>query len=139
MKRLFLLTAIAAVFCTCFTACVQEEFDTFVEWGFAPDTNSEIVNGLETLLPSAVVLFDAFDTAFFNDYTDLNLSHEALMRAQKGRSAAIKNAKHTAERAHAMIEAGHTCPVDYIFVVRIKYDSDQYETVWSHDYRPSNN
>ena len=64
--------------------------DTFVEWGFAKDTNSEITT---------------------------------------------KNARKTADKANAMIDAGHVCPADYIFVVRIKYDSDRYETVWSHDYR----
>ncbi len=119
----------------CPASCTFEEMDTLVEWGFAPDTQSEISNGLETILPSAQVIFNAFDTAFYSDYTELGMYHEAIMRAQHGRADAERNARRTADKAHSMIEAGHVCPVDYIFVVRIKYDSDKYETVWSHDYR----
>lgn len=136
MKKFFIIIAFAASLC-CLSSCYHEEIDTFVEWGFAKDTNSNITNGLETLLPSATVIFEAFDKAFYSDYTNPGLSgHEALMRAQSGKNSAIKNAKRTADKAHSSIAAGHTCPADYIFVVRIKYNSDSYETVWSHDYRP---
>ena len=136
MKKFFLMTAMVAVVLSCFTSCYYESYDTFVKWGFAEDTDSEIVNGLETLLPSAQVIFDAFDNAFLGDYEDLGMSHEALMRAQNGKSKAIKNAKKTAESALSMIDKDHTCPVDYIFVVRIRYDVEGgYETVWSHDFR----
>lgn len=135
MKKAFIMIAMAVVALSCLTSCVEENYDTLVEWGFAEDTNSEIVNGLETLLPSARVIFDEFDHAFYSKYDDLGLSHEAIMRAQKGKQAAAKNAKATAEQAHSAVGDGHTCPADYMFVVRIKYNSDRYETVWSHDYR----
>lgn len=135
MKKYFLMIAAAVVAISCLSSCVTEKFDTLVEWGFAEDTNSNITNGLETMLSSSRVIFDAFDKAFYSDYSDLGMSHEAIMRGQQGKSTAIKNAKKTAEMAHSTIPAGHTCPADYIFVVRIKYNSDSYETVWSHDYR----
>lgn len=135
MKRIFSIIATAVVALSCLTSCYEEKMDTFVEWGFADDEKSEISNGLETLLPSAMVIFDAFDTAFFGEYVDLGLPHEAVMKLQSGKATATKNARRTAEKALSMIESGHTCPADYLFVVRIKYDSDKYETVWSHDFR----
>lgn len=135
MKKIFVIMALAAAVC-CFSSCMTEKIDTLVQWGFAKDTESNITNGLETMLPSAVTIFDAFDKAFYCDYAKLGSGHEANMQAQSGRKSAINNAKRTAEKAHAAIPSGHTCPADYIFVVRIKYGSDEpYETVWSHDYR----
>ena len=135
MKKIISILAMTVIALFCLTSCYEEKMDTFVKWGFAEDEKSEISNGLEQLLPSAAVIFNAFDSAFLNEYDNLGMSHEALMRAQTGKSAAAKNAKNTAKKAHSMIESGHTCPADYIFVVQIKYDSDKYETVWSHDYR----
>ncbi len=129
-KLIFLLSALV-----CLSSCTFEYFDTFVEWGFAPDKKSDIVNGLETLLPSSQEIFTAFDDAFYGEYDDLGLAHEALMRTQQGHAAAEKNAVRTAKKAHSAIRQDLVCPVDYIFVVRIKYNSDSYETVWSHDYR----
>lgn len=39
--------AVAVV--ACLSSCQQEEkYDTFVEWGFAKDANSEIFNGYES-------------------------------------------------------------------------------------------
>ena len=135
MKKIVSMFVLAVVAVVCFSSCYKEEMDTFVKWGFAESEDSEISNGLEQILPSAAVIFDAFDTAFLKEYDDLGMSHEALMRAQSGKSSAVKHAKNTAKKAHSMIEEGHTCPVDYIFVVQIKYNSNKYETVWSHDYR----
>lgn len=119
----------------CLSSCTFESFDTFVEWGFAPDEQSNIVNGFETMLATSQEIFTAFDDAFYAEYDDLGLAHEAMMRAQKGHSAAEKNAIRTAKKAHSAIRQDLVSPVDYIFVVRIKYNSDSYETVWSHDYR----
>lgn len=136
MKKIISMIAAAVITVCGFTGCTQEKMDTFVQWGFAKDTDSEIVNGFETMLSSSQVIFNAFDQAFFSDYTDLKYDgHTALMKAQEGKSKAAKNAKKTAEKAHSMIDKDHVCPADYIFVVRIRYDSDEYETVWSHDYR----
>lgn len=134
MKKFIALIAVAFV-AICLTSCNKEYYSTLVEWGFAKDTNSEITNGLETEIASARVIFAAFDLAFLHDYTDLAMPHQAMMEKQQGKQTAVKNAKATAEKAHSMIEEGHTCPVDMVFVVRIKYNSDTYETVWSHDYR----
>lgn len=137
MKRIFTLIIAAMVILPCLTSCLYEEnIDCSVEWGFAEDTNSNISYGLESLLPSAQVIFDAFDKCFYSDYEKSISSHEAIMREQHSKSKALKNAKKTAEKAASMIDAGHTCPVDYIFVVRVKYGTETgYNTAWSHDYR----
>ena len=136
MKKIVLMLVLAVL---SLTSCTKEKFDTLVEWGFAKDTNSEIENGLETMLASAQVIFNAFDTAFYHDYENLGMQHEAMMKLQEGEDAAARNAKKTADKAHSMIEAGHVCPANYIFVVRIKYGGEgKYKTVWSHDYRGNN-
>ncbi len=74
--------ALAAAVC-CFSSCMTEKIDTLVQWGFAKDTESNITNGLETMLPSAVTIFDAFDKAFYGDYAKLGSGHEANMQAQQ--------------------------------------------------------
>lgn len=134
MKKFFVIMALAAAVC-CFSSCM-EQIDTLVQWGFAETPDSNISNGLETMLPSAVTIFDAFDKAFYGEYAKLGSGHEANMPAQSGKKSAINNAKRTAEKAHATLPSGHTCPANYYFVVRIKYGSDgSYETAWYHDYR----
>lgn len=135
MKKLLSMLAMAIVAMTCLTSCFYEEIDTFVEWGFAKDEYSEVTYGFETLLASAEVIIDAFDTSFYGEFSDIGSFHSTIMPSMHGRDEAVKCAKRAADRAHSMIQAGHTCPVDMVFVVRIKYNSDKYETVWVHDYR----
>ena len=126
----------AVVAISCLSSCSKEKYDTFVEWGFAENTNSEINNGYETMITSAQVILNAFDHAFYTECSDMEMDHKTIMKLQEGKSAAIKNAKRIADKAHSMIEEGHVCALDYIFVVRIKYGTEEnYETVWSHDYR----
>lgn len=137
MKKYFKLIFASLIVSLTMTGCLYEEsMDSLVEWGFAKDTDSEIVNGLETVLPSAQVIFNAFDECFFSDYDKSLSGHEAIMREQHSQSQALKNAKKTAERAASRIDANHSCPADYIFVVRVQYGVDgAYKTAWSHDYR----
>lgn len=137
MKRIALFIVMAVAVVTCLSSCQQKEkYDTFVEWGFAKDANSEIFDGYETWGAAAQVIYMAFDHAFLSRYEDIAMEHKCIMKLQAGKQEAIKNAKATADQAHASIEEGHVCAVDGFFVVRIKYNSDKYETVWSHDYRP---
>lgn len=116
-----------------------EEADTIVKWGFAEKEDSNIIFGLESLLPSAQVLYDAFDDVFYKAGESLGTQHEVVLRAQNGEKQALKNAKKLAEKAAANVPAGHTCIVDYIFVVNIAYEgANPTTTAWSHDYRPKN-
>ena len=49
MKRIALFIVMAVAVVACLSSCQQEEkYDTFVEWGFAKDANSEIFNGYES-------------------------------------------------------------------------------------------
>lgn len=137
-KILLLLVTAAAVFglsgCSLF---YYEEIDTSVEWGFAEKENSEIIYGLESILPSAQTIIEAFDAEFSKAGDSFSSNrHEVIFRAQNSEKKAIKNARKVAERAAARIPADHTCPVDYIWVVNVKYGVEgSPKTAWSHDYR----
>lgn len=139
MKRIFAFIALAIVAVFGLTGCnlfYYEEMDTFVEWGFAEKENSEIQLGLESLLPSAQTIYEAFDATFSKAGESMGRPHEVMFRAQNGEKAALKNARKLAEEAAAKIPADHTCPVDYIWVVNIKYGgTGAPKTAWSHDYR----
>lgn len=139
MKRILaLIVAAAAIFslsgCSLF---YYEEMDTIVEWGFAEKEDSAIVYGLESLLPSAQTIIEAFDGTFSKYGDSMGSSrHEVVFKAQTSEKKALKHAKNVAEEAAAKIPAGHTCPVDYIWVVNIRYGGDGApKTAWSHDYR----
>lgn len=138
MKKVFTLV-IAAIALSGITGCSllnEESVDTIVTWGFAPQTDTATVLGPEAYLPSAQTIFDAFDATFFKAGESTSRSHEIILRAQNGKKKALKNAKALAEEAAAKIPSGHTCPVDYIFVVNIQYGTESgVTTAWSHDYR----
>lgn len=137
MKKIFRIIIVAAFALMGMTSCLYDEsIDCFAEWGFAEDTESDVIYGLETMLPAAQKIITTFDNCFSSEYDDCLGGHEVVMRQQHGRSQAYKNAKKTAERAASMIEDGFTCPLDNIFVVRVQYEAGgEYKTVWSHDYR----
>lgn len=135
MKKFVLKLALALGALSCFSGCTYENIDTFVQWGFAKDANSDIYYGLEILLPSANKIINAFDTEFAAEFGRYLNDHEAIMESQHSWDDASNLARKIANRAHATLPEGFTCPVDRVFVVRIRYDSERYETVWVHDYR----
>lgn len=135
MKKFILKLALAVAALSCISACTYENVDTFVQWGFADDVNSDIFYGMEILLPSANQIFNAFDTEFAAEFGKYLNDHEAIMESQHSWDDASNLAKKIADRAHATLPAGLTCTVDRVFVVRIRYASERFETVWYHDYR----
>lgn len=139
MKRFFAFIAVAAVAVFGLTGCslfYYEEMDTIVEWGFAEKEDSNIHLGLESVLSSAQTLYEAFDATFCKAGDATGTPHEIILRAQNGEKKALKNARKLAEEAAARIPSDHVCPVDYIWVVNIKYGGDGApKTAWSHDYR----
>ena len=136
MKRLIgFIAAIAAVL-PLVTSCYEESIDTIVEWGFADDDHSAISNGLEIILPSAQTLLKAFDDSFYSEYEEFGTGHYAVMRAQSGRNKAIKNIKKAADRAVATLPSDFSCPINKLFVVRMRYSENE-ETVWSRSFLPA--
>lgn len=58
MKRIALFIVMAVAVVACLSSCQQKEkYDTFVEWGFAKDANSEIFNGYESWGAAAQVIY----------------------------------------------------------------------------------
>lgn len=135
MKKFFSILAMALMALVNFSSCIEEEsMDTMVEWGFAKDEASNIDNYNAITYENAATILTAFDETFIKEYTKVTDGHRVMMTAQSSKSSATKNAKKTAEKALASL-SGITSTHPSIFVVRIKYDSDTYETVWSHDFK----
>lgn len=139
MKRLFTSIVLAAVAIFGLTGCslfYYEEVDTIVEWGWAEKENTRTVFGIEALLESSQTIYDAFDATFCKVGESMGRSHEVLFPGMNGEKKAANYAKKLAQDAHAKLPAGHTCPVNYIWVVNIYYGAgNNPKTVWSHDYR----
>lgn len=115
----------------------EEHVDTIVDWGFAEKVDTETIYGLEALLTSSQTIFAAFDATFAKAGDSFGTAHEIILRDQNSEKKALNKAKKLAEEAAAKLPSDHTCPVDYIFVVNIKYGSEgKVKTAWSHDYRP---